>query len=29
MAKELGRGHKWENEQTESFRKISKIYMPE
>jgi len=29
MAKELGRGHKWESEQTESFRKISKIYMPE
>jgi glycerol-3-phosphate dehydrogenase len=28
MAKELGHGHKWEKEQTESFRKISKLYLP-
>jgi glycerol-3-phosphate dehydrogenase len=29
MAKELGRGHKWTRDQIESFRKISKIYLPE
>jgi glycerol-3-phosphate dehydrogenase len=29
MAGELGRDHKWEKEQIESFRKISKHYMPE
>jgi glycerol-3-phosphate dehydrogenase len=29
MAKELGHDHKWEKEQTESFRRISKLYLPE
>ena len=28
MAKELGRGHKWTRDQIESFRKISRIYLP-
>jgi len=28
MAKELEQDHKWEKEQTESFRKISKLYLP-
>ena len=29
MAKELGHDHKWEKEQTVSFRRISKLYLPE
>jgi len=29
MAQELGHDHKWEKEQTESFRRISKLYLPE
>jgi glycerol-3-phosphate dehydrogenase len=29
MAKELGYDHKWEKEQTESFRRISNLYLPE
>jgi glycerol-3-phosphate dehydrogenase len=29
IAKELGRGPEWEHDQTESFRRISKIYLPE
>ncbi len=29
MAKELGRSHKWAKDQIESFRKISRIYLPE
>jgi glycerol-3-phosphate dehydrogenase len=29
MAKELGRDHKWESEQVDLFRKISKLYLPE
>jgi len=29
MAKELEHDHKWETEQTESFRRISKLYLPE
>jgi len=28
LAKELGHDHKWEKEQTESFRRISKLYLP-
>ena len=28
MAKELGRDQKWENDQTELFRRISKLYLP-
>ena len=28
MAKELGRDTRWENDQTELFRKISRIYLP-
>ena len=29
MAKELGRSHKWASDQIKSFRKISRIYLPE
>jgi glycerol-3-phosphate dehydrogenase len=29
MAKELGRNRKWESDQAESFRKISRIYLPD
>ncbi len=29
MAREMGHDHKWEIDQIESFRKISKIYLPE
>jgi glycerol-3-phosphate dehydrogenase len=28
MAKELGRGAEWEKAQVESFRELSKLYLP-